>query len=109
MVGSARAKVSAQRRAASRTWARLGHSKTAEFNDLTGMCNRLSALQPTVMLSRRSRRMAVGIPCRYEVRIQNASALQQLRGIPDCIRQLFQEPPHDVTPALTGQPKVQRF
>lgn len=52
----------AHSRAARRTVSPSGHLRTDEVKDLTGMGDRLVALQGTVVLERRALRMAVGAP-----------------------------------------------
>src|SRR5712692_7088372 len=98
---------SAQRRTARSTVPASGHLRTGERKDLTGITDRLVALQGTVVLERSSFGVAVGI-ARWDVeRVQDAALVHQSAWKGHGARQLRQEPRHDISPGLLAEMKMQ--
>src|SRR5262245_36718721 len=98
---------SAQARAAATTLSALGQTSTDERNDLTGITDRVGALQRTEMFEWRTLRMPVGTPRGDVETVQHPRLLDQERRHLD--GRFPQQSGDDVAEGLLPERKMQRL
>jgi len=107
--GRSAARCSAQFDTALSTSRASGHLSTREFNDLTGIAYGFPALQLAVVLERSPGRMAVRIPCRNVVAVENPGFVNQLCRNFDVLRQVHEQLGHNVSPRFLRPVQMQRL
>src|SRR6266516_2312640 len=96
----ARPSAVAQLRAAPMTTSAFGHRSTREFNDLTGISDRLFALQLTIMLKWRAAGMTVCVSSRHIKIVKHLGFFHQRRRHTEFIREFAQQFGNHVPPCV---------